>query len=59
MEHYTAMRRLKHNNKDTSHKYSVEWKKPDTEDYTLYDSIYRSPPYWWEDVPPVDVWNRR
>lgn len=23
-----------------SHKHNAEWEKPDTEEYTLYDSIY-------------------
>lgn len=29
-----------YNNMNKSHKYNVEWEKPDTKEYTLQDSIY-------------------
>ena len=37
VETYTA---IKSNNTDEYQKHCVDWKKPDTREYTLYDSIY-------------------
>ena len=42
MEHYSAMKRITgtHDNMNESQKHYHEWKEPDTEEHTLYNSVY-------------------
>ena len=41
MEYYSAIKRnTKSRNKDETWKHYAKWKKPDTKDHILYDSIY-------------------